>query len=84
MIECLIVGAGGFIGSVFRYLIGLIPVKESWNFPVKTFCINIGFILPTQVSLHPHCKFFRVNRFTYEVIGSVFKNFYFVVKFSGF
>ena len=31
MIECLIVGAGGFIGSVFRYLIGLIPVKESWN-----------------------------------------------------
>ena len=41
MIECLIVGAGGFIGSVFRYLIGLIPVKESWNFPVKTFCINI-------------------------------------------
>ncbi len=42
MIECLIVGAGGFIGSVFRYLIGLIPVKESWNFPVKTFCINIA------------------------------------------
>ena len=34
-------GAGGFIGAVCRYLIGLIPVNENLAFPVKTFAINI-------------------------------------------
>lgn len=28
MINCIIVGAGGFIGSVCRYLIGMIPYRE--------------------------------------------------------
>jgi len=37
----LIVGAGGFIGAVLRYLIGLIPLKQMTVFPVKTLCINI-------------------------------------------
>ena len=41
MIECIVVGAGGFIGAVCRYLIGLIPVNENLAFPVKTFAINI-------------------------------------------
>lgn len=41
MVECLVVGIGGFIGSVCRFLIGLIPVREGWIFPVKTFLINI-------------------------------------------
>jgi len=37
----IIVGLGGFIGAVMRYLIGLIPLKQSTVFPVKTMCINI-------------------------------------------
>lgn len=41
MIKCIVVGAGGFIGAVCRYLIGLIPVNENLAFPVKTFAINI-------------------------------------------
>ena len=41
MLNCLIVGIGGFIGSVLRYLIGLLPVSESTVFPIKTLCINI-------------------------------------------
>ena len=47
MIECIVVGAGGFIGAVCRYLIGLIPVNENLAFPVKTFAINIlgSFVL---------------------------------------
>ena len=28
MIDCIIVGLGGFIGTVCRYLIGLIPVMR--------------------------------------------------------
>lgn len=41
MLECMAVGAGGFIGAVCRYLIGLIPAGEGTAFPVKTFIINI-------------------------------------------
>ena len=41
MLNCIVVGAGGFIGTILRYLIGLIPVKETTVFPVKTFIINI-------------------------------------------
>ena len=41
MLNCIVVGAGGFIGTILRYLTGLIPVKETTVFPVKTFMINI-------------------------------------------
>lgn len=50
MSECIIVGIGGFIGTVFRYLIGLLPFKLNSSFPIKTLVINvvgafaIGFI----------------------------------------
>lgn len=49
MAEILAVGAGGFIGSVLRYLAGLIPLGG--DFPIITFLINfvgsfiIGFIV---------------------------------------
>lgn len=42
MLECLAVGLGGFIGSVCRYLVGKIPLKNPAGFPVNTFLINIG------------------------------------------
>ena len=41
MLNILAVGAGGFIGAICRYLIGLIHISESFVFPIKTFCINI-------------------------------------------
>ena len=41
MLNCIIVGLGGFIGAVLRYLIGLIPIKNPDSFPVNTFIINI-------------------------------------------
>lgn len=41
MIQCLFVGIGGFIGSVCRYLIGLIPLQTAGGFPIKTLIINI-------------------------------------------
>lgn len=41
MIDCVIVGAGGCIGAVCRYLIGLIPLREGSAFPIKTFFINV-------------------------------------------
>lgn len=41
MINCLVVGIGGFIGSVCRYLIGLLPTETDSGFPIKTLLINI-------------------------------------------
>lgn len=39
MLNCLVVGAGGFIGAVLRYLLGLVPLKT--DFPLKTLAVNI-------------------------------------------
>lgn len=41
MLDCLAVGAGGFVGAVLRWLIGLIPVEMKSGFPIKTLAVNI-------------------------------------------
>ena len=41
MLNCLVVGLGGFVGSVLRYLVGLISLNENAAFPVKTLAINV-------------------------------------------
>ena len=43
MLNILSVGLGGFIGAVCRYLIGLIPINETINFPIKS-KVNSSFI----------------------------------------
>ena len=66
MTECLIVGAGGAVGAVLRYLIGLIPLNPENGFPVKTFLINvagcfvIGLVaaLAARASLGPRITLF--------------------------
>ncbi|MRX83298.1 fluoride efflux transporter CrcB [Eggerthella guodeyinii] len=40
MLAVLCVGMGGFIGSVGRYLLGLVPVEG--DFPLMTFIINFA------------------------------------------
>lgn len=62
MTACLYVGIGGFIGSVLRYLVGLIPLKTTHGFPLLTLLINIfgafliGFIstIALKKSMNPH------------------------------
>ncbi|MBR1634480.1 MAG: fluoride efflux transporter CrcB [Lachnospiraceae bacterium] len=39
--DIMAVGMGGFVGAVLRYLIGLVPIRESAVFPIKTFVINV-------------------------------------------
>ena len=41
MADCILVGLGGFVGTVLRYLVGLLPVKVNSGFPVKTLIINV-------------------------------------------
>ncbi|MBQ0098556.1 MAG: fluoride efflux transporter CrcB [Oscillospiraceae bacterium] len=53
MMSCLCVALGGAIGSVLRYLIGLIKIEESIVFPYKTLAINIigSFLIGIVVAL---------------------------------
>lgn len=59
MLNCLAVGAGGFIGAVLRWLIGLIPVEMKSGFPIKTLavniigCFSIGLITALAAKLFP-------------------------------
>lgn len=41
MLNILAVGLGGFLGSILRYLIGLIKLNEPSAFPVKTLVVNV-------------------------------------------
>lgn len=41
MLNCLVVALGGGIGACLRYLIGLVPLKEPFTFPVNTLFINL-------------------------------------------
>ena len=63
MVDCLFVGFGGFLGSVCRYLVGLLPIKSENGFPIKTLIINvvgafvigvIATIASKNKSLNPH------------------------------
>lgn len=40
MLNCLLVGVGGFVGAVCRYLMELMPIAAG-GFPVKTLIINV-------------------------------------------
>ena len=38
--NCMAAGAGGFIGSVRRYLVGMIPFLSRHDFPLQTLTVN--------------------------------------------
>jgi len=40
--NCLIVGLGGAVGTVSRYLLNLLPLKSQSGFPLITLGINVG------------------------------------------
>ncbi|OUO78621.1 hypothetical protein B5F53_10070 [Blautia sp. An249] len=51
MRACLAVGAGGCVGAVLRYLLGLLPVWDKSPFPFSTLLINtIGAFIIGVVS----------------------------------
>lgn len=61
MLDCLMVGIGGFLGSICRYLIGLLPIETSSGFPVKTLIINVvgSFVISCIVVLATRDKGFN-------------------------
>ena len=41
-LNCMAVGAGGFLGAVLRYLMGLIPFLQRGSLPYHTLLINVS------------------------------------------
>jgi fluoride exporter len=41
MRACVIVGFGGFLGTVCRYLLTLIPISNKSGFPIVTLSVNV-------------------------------------------
>lgn len=51
LLNCIAVGVGGFVGSVLRYLLGL--VVPDVGFPVGTLCVNVcGSFLLALIAAH--------------------------------
>jgi len=40
-LNCVFVGLGGFVGSVLRYLVSLLPLRHDSGFPLLTLAINV-------------------------------------------
>lgn len=41
LIRCIAVGAGGFIGSIIRYLLSKAELQKSGNYPLNTLLVNV-------------------------------------------
>jgi CrcB protein len=55
------VGFGGFLGTVLRYLISLIPLPERAGFPLTTFLINISGALLIGILAGLSAKYEGIN-----------------------
>lgn len=73
MINYLLIGTGGFIGAIFRYIVGL-WIGQRWgsSFPLGTFVINVtgSFLIGLLMTLlterymfNPHWRLFLVVGF---------------------
>ena len=41
LLNCIVVSAGGAVGTVCRYLVGLLPIRHESGFPLITLGINV-------------------------------------------
>ena len=64
MFSALCVGAGGFLGAVLRYVLGLLPWQS--DFPLITFCIN--FVGAFLIGAIAEFAFQRVDQFNPQLI----------------
>lgn len=62
MKQMLLVGLGGFIGSIARYQLGGVILHHSadWRFPLSTFCINVSgcLVIGALAALAEHLNCF--------------------------
>ncbi len=57
VLNCLYVGMGGALGTVLRYIIGLVPLNETNGFPLATLLINFsGALLIGTIIAFADCR----------------------------
>ncbi len=65
MKQALIVGLGGFIGSIGRYKVGAVILHHSasWRFPLSTFAVNVigCFVIGALAALVEHRDLFSAD-----------------------
>jgi CrcB protein len=65
MKQALIVGLGGFIGSIGRYKIGgvILHLSTAWRFPFSTFVVNVlgCFVIGALAALVEHRDMFSTD-----------------------
>jgi len=65
MKQALLVGLGGFLGSVGRFTLGgaILHYTTNWRFPVSTFVINVAgcFFIGLLAGLAEHRSYFSVD-----------------------
>ncbi len=73
MKQMLIVGLGGFIGSVGRYKLGgvILHHTTSWRFPLSTFVVNVlgCFVIGALAALAEHRDLFSADTRLFLLTG---------------
>ena len=71
MRACLLVGLGGFVGSVLRYGLSLLPVTGRSGFPVMTLVINVvgALLIGLLVGLATRFEGFSSDWLTFLKVG---------------
>lgn len=71
LINCLAVGAGGFFGSVFRYMIGLIPFLNRHSLPYHTLLVNVigAVIIGMAVKYSEDCQWMNGSLLLFVKVG---------------
>ncbi|MDQ3315131.1 MAG: fluoride efflux transporter CrcB [Verrucomicrobiota bacterium] len=73
MKHTLIVGLGGFIGSICRYKLGGIVLHHSaaWRFPLSTFAVNVlgCFVIGALAALAEHRDLFSADTRLFLLTG---------------
>jgi len=71
IVNCVFVALGGMIGSVARYLLGLIPIQSSSEFPFITFCINLAgaFVIGMLAGVLQKNNFFNPHILLFLKVG---------------
>ncbi len=65
MKEALLVGVGGFVGSIARYRLGgfVLHHAQQWRYPLSTFCVNVlgCFLIGVLAGLGERYSFLSAN-----------------------
>jgi CrcB protein len=73
MKQALIVGLGGFIGSIGRYKLGgmILHHSASWRFPLSTFAVNVigCFVIGALAAMAEHRDFFSADTRLFLLTG---------------